>query len=102
VGKVWGCGDCKPTSADGFAMVGRHCELVTSPTCNWFAVVDRSCGLATLALVAEGSMGEVWGCGLWIVAVFGVVSETDGWAQSDARLCRSSMASTPISFVYMI
>jgi len=103
VGEVWGCGDCKPMSADGFAMVGWHCELVTSLTCtNGFAVVDSSCGLVTLAVVAEGSVGEVWGCGLWIVAGFGVVSETEGWAQSDARLCRSSIASTPISFMYII
>lgn len=97
VGEVLGCGDCKPTSADGFAMVGWHCELVTLLTCNGSTVMDWICRLATLALVAERSVGEVWGCGLWIAAGFGVVSETEGWAQSDARLCRSSIASTPIS-----
>ena len=155
-GVVWNCGlvtvvgECEPMSTDGFSLVGWHCELAMSLTFNGFAVMDCSCGLATVVeligfiwicgfaigvtvgevwdcgdwkptsteglvtvveltvavwfcgFTTKGSVGEVWGCGPGIVAGFGVVSETEGRAQSDARLCRSSIARLPISFMYMI
>ena len=85
VGEVWGCGDWKPTSAKGLVTV---VELTVAV---WFCV-----------FTTKGSLGEVWGCGPGIVAGFGVVLETEGRAQSDARLCRSSIARLPISFMYMI
>jgi hypothetical protein len=126
-GLVTAVRDCKPTGAGGFIVVAWHCELVMAvrdcePTgAGGFIVVAWHCKLVMAVVMANGSIvtgfglataveltatGDgfsvvVWSCGL--ANFFAVlVSEMDEGVQSDARLCRSSTASTPISFIQMI
>jgi hypothetical protein len=100
-GVVWRCGfvtsvGCRdPMNADVFTGLVTAVELVSVVGC-----VYATCGLGTVTAVELVPVvgGAVSRLGV-ITAWFFVASpsEIDSWAQSDARLCRSSMASTAIS-----
>ena len=101
-------GDWEPRGTDGLTVVVWYCELATR-----LGTVDRFwfCGLIMMAvgdceptMSADGFSVVGWYCELTMGLVASVASilGIDGSAQSEARLCLSSVADLLVRFKHII